>query len=235
MIKSGYDLLPVPIVQLLKNSGSSRPVLPGVYHVSDLVYCLYKDYYKRTTDIRKDIDTSGLLNIFRGKTFDSLYSPLFEFNQRTFIVSKAGLSITGTFDFIWDDVLYDLKMTTSNMYKLKNGAGNAYIRQVKAYLALMHENKEFLSVKKARVLMISESVVVEEVDEDPDFLDWIWNRVFLLDKAIKNMNPKNLSGSDEFWECSPKFCNYFDICEGNKKRFGGKRVDTKQTKLREGF
>lgn len=216
-IKTGFNLLPKPIADHLRSSIKPRKNILHVYHVTELVYCLRKAYYKRVYPGREKRNLKGYWNIYRGSTFDRLWTPLFEINQHTLRVSRRGVVIVGTLDFIYDDgdgpVLYDLKMPSSTFFKIRSGAGLGYRRQVQAYLSLAHANGELLDVHRVRVLMISQDLVVEEFGEFREFgewtdmLDsWLWPRAFLLDDALNRRDPTGLLGPESPWECDPEYC-----------------------------
>ncbi len=210
--KVGFKYLPEPIIRHLQKQIKFRPPRPHVYHVTELIYCLRKAYYRRTIEKKATFNTKSLWNINRGNTFDKKWGKLFKINQKNYRVHRLGLTISGTLDFVYDandgdgDVLYDLKMPASTFWKKKSGAGLSYRRQVAAYLALAHANNELLHVTKGRVLMIAEDVVVDEQKEWPHMLDrWLWPRAFKLDRAIETNDPSNLKGPEEGWECG--FCS----------------------------
>jgi len=209
-LRVGFENLPEPIVAHLRNSIHRRPRYFHVYHVTELTMCLRKAYYRRVHG-GDEWGVRGLWNVYRGSLLDSRWSPLFPVNQRTFLVTKRGVTITGKFDFVYDDgggpVLYDLKMPANLYYKKKEGVGQGYRRQVAAYLALAHANGELLDVHRARVLMVADDVVVEEVEEWSDMLDvWLWPRAFMLDSALNLRDPSGLQGPEENWECSSAYC-----------------------------
>jgi len=210
-IKTGFDLLPKPIVDHINSKIKTRKNIPHVYHVTELIYCLRKAYFRRVFPDREKRNTRGSWNIYRGKTFDDLWTPLFDINQHTLKVSRRGVIIIGTFDFVYDDklgsVLYDLKMPGSTFFKGRSGAGLGYRRQVQAYLSLAHANGELLNVHRVRVLMVAADVVVEEFEEWTGMLtSWLWPRAFLLDDALNRRDPTALLGPESTWECNPEYC-----------------------------
>lgn len=210
-IKTGFELLPKPIADHIRSSIKSRENIPHVYHISELVYCLRKSYFRRVHLGRENRNLRGSWNIYRGSTFDSLWTPLFEINQHTLRVSRQGITIVGTFDFIYDDglgpVLYDLKMPASTFFKIKSGAGLGNRRQVQAYLSLAHANGVHIDIHHVRVLMVAADIVVEEIEEWPNMLNsWLWPRAFLLDDALNRRDPTALRGPESPWECNPEYC-----------------------------
>ncbi len=211
-LKIGFKHLPDPILRHLEKQIKHWKSKPHNYHVTELIYCLRKAYYKRTHPGQNNISVQGLININRGNTFDRQWTPLFKINQKNYRVTRLGVTISGTFDFVYDDgdgpVIYDLKMPGSTFYKKRSGAGRAYKRQVAAYIALAHENGELLDIHKARILMVAENVVVDEQKEWIGMLDdWLFPRAFLLDKALEEEDPSILDGPEEKWECNPEYCS----------------------------
>ena len=208
----GFDYLPTPIKQHMAQKLQNRPPIKKVYHVTEVLYCLRKAYYRRVLPKSEGINPEGVWNIYRGSTFDGLWSSLFPINQKTLVVEKEGITVTGTLDFIWIDeetfekCLYDLKMPKNIFYKKKSGAGKFYKEQVQSYLAMAHYNNELMDVHKARILMIADDVVAEEVKENDVILDYVMDRALLLDKAITTLNPKILKGPEESWECDDLYC-----------------------------
>lgn len=210
-IKTGFELLPKPISVHIRSSIKSWKNIPHTYHVTELVYCLRKAYYKRVYPDRENRSLKSSWNIYRGATFDRLWTPLFEVNQHTLKASKRGVTITGTLDFVYDDgdgpALYDLKMPASTFFKVQSGAGEGYRRQVQAYLSLAHHNKELLDVHRICVLMVAKDVVVEAVNEWSDMLcSFLWPRAFVLDDALNRRDPTMLRGPESSWECDPEYC-----------------------------
>jgi len=214
----GIDHLPAPILKYLGNHVSKRPQIKNVYHVTEILYCLRKAYWRRNGG-HSEIDSEGLLNIYRGNMFDKAWTPLFEHNQHTLKserihpVTGELLTLTGTLDFMWLDesnlekILYDLKMPKNTFFKKRYGAGKFYSGQVQTYLAMAHESGFYLDTHRCRVLMVADDVVVDEVPEKPSMLDLMWERIFLFHTALVDNNPDMLRGAeDDKWECNPKYC-----------------------------
>lgn len=205
-IKVGFENLPTPIVEYLQGDVSVRHPQPHRYHVTEIIYCLMKAWYRRMHPERSTWTTRSLWNISRGNTFDQEWTSLFEVHQKNYRVKRQGITVTGTLDFVYDDgggdILYDLKMPASTFYKRRGGAGLGYRRQVQSYLALAHANGELLDVHRARVLMVAGDVVVEEVEEWLGMLDsWLWPRAEALDAALGVGTPAGLPVAEEGWEC----------------------------------
>ena len=206
-LKVGFENLPAPIVSHLRDAMTMRHAQPHVYHVTELIRCLRLAWYRRTYPEQVKWSVKSLLNIYRGSIYDARWTPLFKVHQKNYRAKRRGVTITGTLDFVYEGILYDLKMPTVITYKKIYGAGQGYRRQVQAYLSLAHANGELLDVHRARVLMVAGDVVVEEVAEWTDMLDsWPWPRAFLLDSALNSGDPSLLVGPEESWECREEFC-----------------------------
>jgi len=214
----GLEHLPTPIKQFMLNTLENRLTLPRVYHVTEILYCLKKAYYRRTYPKTSEIDTRGIWNIYRGNTFDALWSPLFKINQRTYLIENKGFDkkpiyITGKLDFIWIDetnqekILYDLKMPSTTYYRKEEGAGKFYTAQVQTYLSMAHLLNELLDVHRCRVMMLADNLVIAEIPENDPILDLVWDRTFKLDKAIMQKKPELLYGPEEKWECGEPYCD----------------------------
>jgi len=206
-VNVGFENLPAPIVLHLQGAITARFAQPHVFHVTELVYCLRKAWYRRVYPERVEWSVRSLWNIYRGSAFDEKWTSLFEIHQRNYRVESQGVTITGTLDFVYDDgggpVLYDLKMPVNVELKKIYGAGLGYRRQVQAYLALAHANGEMVDVNRARVLMVGSDVVVEDVPEWVDMLDtYLRPRALALDAALRVGSPAGLPMAEEEWECT---------------------------------
>ncbi len=207
-LKVGFKHLPEPILNHLKKQIKPRFPTPHVYHVTEIIYCLRKAYWRRTHPNQAKFNTKSLWNIYRGNIFDRQWCRLFKINQRNYTATREGVTITGTLDFVYNGVLYDLKMPASVALSKLVGAHTSYKRQVAAYIALAHENNELLDIHMGRILMVAENVVVDEQKEWVGMLDdWMFPRAFLLDKALEDEDPSLLDGPEDRWECNPEFCN----------------------------
>ncbi len=231
-IKIGFEWLPEPIKKHLRDNITSWPIRPHIYHVTEIIYCLRKAWYKRTHPERVKWNIRSLWNIYRGSAFDRKWTSLFPLHQKNYRATRRGVTITGTMDFLYDDgdgpILYDLKMPANTYSKKTYGAGQGYRHQVQAYLALAHHNRELLDVHRARVLMVGADVVVEDVPEWTDMLDaYLWPRAFILDAALSAGSPVSLLPAEKGWECGVdpegvQYCPanpYFrKVCEMVKRR-----------------
>jgi hypothetical protein len=216
----GLKHLPKPIREYLLQSVSKRPVFPHVYHVSSLIGGARKLYYKRMFP-KDSVDLKNAWGMFRGNTFDELFTRLFEVNQKSYVVQREDISIVGTLDFVYFDkecgerFLCDLKMPKSILHKKESGAGSLYIKQCLSYLNMAHLHNELLDVNKVRIYMLAEDLCYEEVEEDDAILNnFLWPRAFIIDRAIRLKKPEILPCPEERWEC-----NFCEADEEFKKKY----------------
>ncbi len=218
----GFGHMPTPIKEHLQRSLRNRINVKNVYHVTEILHCLRKAYLARTQPNDTKMNTSSSWHIYRGNTFDSTWSSLFEDNQKTYKVEREGKTIVGTLDFVWFDegnfekVLYDLKMPKNVFYRKKQGAGKFYTEQVQCYLAMAHENGKLLDVHRCRVMFVADDLVIAEVQMNDKILDYVFDRIFRLSNALDTEDWADLEGPDEDWEC--KFCST-TICESRREKF----------------
>lgn len=220
MIETGYDLIPEPILDYVKNYNKKRPIIPHKYNVSNLVGCLAREYFRRTIG-GETVSIQSLFNMFRGTLFDEAFTPLFENNQKRYDVTRGKITLTGQYDFVWNGSLWDLKIPKSVFFRKETGAGPHYINQAKTYLALAHYHKELLDIKKVRILMIAGDGVVRETVEgdDKNILNYMFSRAKALDKDIEKEEIKEIlkfEVPEEPWECDSRICFYEEICPYKK-------------------
>lgn len=216
MIETGYDLIPEPILDYIKNYNKKRPIIPHKYHVSSLVGCLAREYYRRTIG-GEVLSIQSLFNMFRGTLFDEAFTPLFEKNQKRYDVTIDKITLTGQYDFVWDGSLWDLKIPKSVYYRKESGAGQHYLNQGKTYLAFAHYHGELLDIDKVRILMIAGDGVVRETVEadDENIMKTMFARATALDNDLERGKIKEIlkfSVPEEPWECDSRICFYEEIC-----------------------
>jgi len=217
-IKIGFKHVPAPIVEHIRKVVKERLDIPKVYHVTEACYCLRKAFFKRRfPDVawRHLCDNlKSMFNIYRGRLFDDAWTPLFNINQKTLMVRRYGICFIGTLDFVYDGVLYDLKVPNSTFYKKRNGADLGYRRQVQTYLAMAHSQGLLLDVNRCCVMMYAEDMVFDWVEPDDGILDWVLERAKLLDEALEKGDVSGLKGPEMRWECDPDYCPFVKLCRG---------------------
>ena len=200
------DCLPAPIKdQILKSANfEDYTAKPNTYSVTDLLYCIRKTYYKKTNP--KPITLEQAFNLYRGKVFDQLWTPLFKHNQvrTTYRCKNIPITISGKYDFIDENgVLVDLK-TAKSLYFI-NEPGTEYIKQVRFYGWLN-------SIEKAKILYIDfgDAKAFEvEVGDCNELLNELEDKATQLYYALKtNTAPtKPVTAS---WLCQK--CDYKEEC-----------------------
>lgn len=179
---------------------------PNTYSLTELLYCIRKSYFKRTTP--KTLDLEAAYNIYRGKVFDNLWSPLFQHNQvrSTYRCKKIPITISGKYDFLTtDNILTDLK-TTKSLYFV-NEPSEEYKNQVRFYAWLN-------SIEKAQIVYIDFGdckVFSVEVGDCTQLFEALEFKAETLYYALKNMQapPKPIMCHE--WMC--KKCEYNKECQ----------------------
>jgi hypothetical protein len=205
--------LPQPIKdQILRNANFDDYVSkPNTYSLTELLYCVRKSYFKRTNP--KPLTLSQAYNLYRGKVFDDLWSPLFRHNQvrSTYRCRNIPITISGKYDFIDEKgVLVDLK-TAKSLYFI-NEPGPEYIKQVRFYAWLN-------SIPKARILYIDfgdAKAFDIEVGDCNELLEELEIKASQLYFALKNTQPPQRSIATPEWLC--KTCDYHSECNQEKNQ-----------------
>lgn len=178
-------------------------------HVTELLYCLRKAYFRRTQlDVEKELAQSWYQ--YRGSVFDQLWTGLFPRNQiRVTHRIPHGPTIVGRIDFInqeGDDlVLYELK-TISNRYAIKDGPKGEHVMQ-----AMFYAWCENISVAKL-VYVSFEGVKIFTIDcstEEPyQVVRALEERAKLLYDCL--INERLPPRTEKEWEC--RYCEFKDVC-----------------------
>lgn len=216
MMLEGLQHLPQPIIQHILNKSRERVVYPHVYHVTELIGCLRKAYFKRKYGdlIKHSLNT--LWNFYRGHLFDDAFSPLFPENQkpvtRTYNLRNAECTVVGYFDFIYKNILHDLKTAHDRtMYYLKrDGPRKDNVRQVQIYMELL--NEERIQLGRLIYVGLSPNPLQFDVERNYDILNEILANVNLLEDALQIDNPSNLPIPGG-WQCKPEYCEARTECK----------------------
>lgn len=201
--------LPKPIQQhILKTVNFDDYVgKPNTYSITELLYCIRKAYYKRTNP--KPLQLEQAYNLYRGKVFDDLWSPLFRHNQvrATYRCKNVPITISGKYDFIDENgVLTDLK-TAKSLYSI-NEPSKEYTKQVRFYAYLN-------SIDKAQIVYIDFGdckVFPIEVGDCTSLLEEIEVKATQLYYALKLKQPPEKPTITHTWLCQK--CEYSQECLG---------------------
>ena len=203
-----FDKLPTEIRQHIEDTIQKElEYRDGAIHVTELLYCLRRAYFRRIGVTAEQTDKSKW-HFYRGLIFDKLWTGLFPRNQiRVTHRVPDGPAIIGRFDFIikenGEDIICDLK-TIANRWALKDGVKEDHVKQVKFYAWC--EN-----VQKARLIYVSfEGVKVYDIDcSDADqVVKELEEKAKLLYNYLTNkkLPPK----TDRNWECQN--CEFRYLC-----------------------
>lgn len=199
--------LPQPIKDKImrETNGDNYQEKPNTYSLTSLLYCIRKAYFKRTKP--KPTELEAAFNMYRGKVFDSLWSPLFQHNQvrSTYRCKNIPITISGKYDFLTEDgILTDLKTTKSLYYVTE--PSEEYKTQVRFYAWLN-------SIEKAQIVYIDFGdckVFPVEVGNCTQLLNDLEAKATQLYFALKtNQTPAKDNNSPD-WMC--KKCEYQQEC-----------------------
>jgi CRISPR-associated exonuclease Cas4 len=181
---------------------------PNTYSVTELLYCVRKAYFKRK--FPKPLTIEQAFNIYRGRVFDELWSPLFRHNQvrATYRCKTVPITISGKYDFLTTDnppVLTDLK-TTKSLYYI-TAPSEEYIKQVRFYA---YQN----SITKAQILYVDfgdAKVFPVEVGDCTELLSEFEAKALQLYMALiyEKIPQKEIKAGAE-WICTK--CEYLQEC-----------------------
>ena len=201
------DDLPQPIKDhILRNAnGEDYHSKPNTYSLTELLYCTRKAYYRRTCP--KPTELESAFNMYRGKVFDNLWSPLFQHNQvrTTHRCRNIPITISGKYDFLTtDNILTDLK-TTKSLYFV-NEPSEEYKTQVRFYAWLN-------SIDKAQIVYIDFGdckVFPVEVGDCTQLLEDLERKAEVLYFALRDKTVPYKPLTSPEWLC--KKCEYKEEC-----------------------
>lgn len=199
--------LPKPIQdQILKSANfDDYTAKPNTYSVTDLLYCLRKTYFNKVNPKPKTLESA--FNLYRGKVFDNLWTPLFKHNQVrcTHRVKNYPITISGKYDFIDEKgILTDLK-TAKSLYFI-NEPGQEYVKQVRFYAYLN-------AVEKAQILYVdfgSVKVFPVEVGDCTELINELENKAIILWSALEKKQPPTRCPDTPEWLCNK--CEHKEEC-----------------------
>lgn len=201
--------LPDPIKDHILNRTNNEEYTTqqNSYSVTELLYCQRKAYYKRTQPKPQTLESA--FNLYRGKVFDNLWSPLFKRNQIrcTHRVPGYPISISGKYDFLTEDgTVTDLK-TTKSLYFV-NGASEEYQKQVRFYAYCN-------ALSKAQIVYIDFGdckVFPVEVGDCTQLIQELEGKAIQLWSALQTGRAPVKSLAVHDWLC--KNCEYSKECGG---------------------
>ncbi len=180
---------------------------PNTYSVTELLYCIRKAYFKRTKPKHASLEQA--YNLYRGKVFDQLWTPLFIHNQvrTTYRCKKIPITISGKYDFLTQDgILTDLK-TAKSLYFI-NEPSPEYVAQVRFYAYLN-------SIEKAQIIYVDFGdckVFPVEVGDCTSLLEELDVKATQLYYALQLKQPPEKPTTLHTWLCQK--CEYSQECLG---------------------
>lgn len=203
------DLPPTIKNHILKSANfDDHQNKPNTFSVTELLYCIRKSYLKRISP--KPATLEQAYNLYRGKVFDQLWTPLFRHNQvrATYRCKNIPITISGKYDFLDEDgCLVDLKTAKSLFYI--NEPGHEYVQQVRFYAWLN-------SIDKAKIVYVDfgdAKVFPVEVGDCQQLLDELESKAAQLYYALKFNRAPAKNPLTQAWLCSK--CDYKTECDQN--------------------
>lgn len=177
-------------------------------HVSDLVYCLRKAYFRRING--STVTDEQVLHFIRGQSLHALLEKLYPQNE--IIVMYDGFF--GTMDAFdpEKDAVVELK-TVQEMYSV--GPYEHHLKQLQYYLTMTDKRIGYLiylilGQKELKVFRVT--LTDEDVE---DLRKELKKRKALLERALAEKNFEILPVVTD-WQC--RYCEFYDICVGKKEK-----------------
>ena len=172
-------------------------------HVSDLVYCLKKAYFRKK-GIKENHDPKELAVKSIGKGHHHIYETL-KGAFRELEVRRYG--VVGHID-LFEDCPIEIK-TTRRKLKEIGKIPEHYLRQVAYYCILTQKTRAFL----VYVYVVKPEIKIYELDYSPcleGYSKEFHFRLNLLRRALKEDRPGILAESNFKWEC--RYCSFKEVC-----------------------
>jgi CRISPR-associated exonuclease Cas4 len=213
------DDLPHPIKKMMLDEANNKDdyqSMPNCYHITELVGCIRKAYYRKTLP-KKDLNLETAKNFHRGNTWDKDFCRCFKHNQVrvTHRCQKVPISISGHFDFLNEDnptepIITDLKSPKTLFYIEREGKpSEQYRKQVLFYCWCSAISKGAILYWDGHKAL---TYPVEATDEACHLLiDELETKSLMLYMALRTGKPPNKDAYIiEPWEC--QYCNYQEEC-----------------------
>lgn len=203
--ESSLELLPQPVKDhVIKKANQEYELKDTRFSVSELVYCLRKPFFRRKYPI--PVNLTKAWYFFRGKLFHEAFANLFPRNEVpvTHRIKGTPIVISGRLDVMHEGQVIEFK--TTNSLKYTNEVKPEHRMQAAFYAWCQGLDKAtviYLDLNTAKKF----EVTVNE--RDIETLEKIASTLY---EAIKTgIPPVALNKQD--WECSAKYCDYFDRCD----------------------
>lgn len=213
--------LPNPIKEMMLNEANDKneyKEMPNNYHITALVGCIRKTFYRKTLPKEKQtVDLETAKNFWRGNNVDRNFCKLFNHYQIrvTYRCQSVPICISGHFDFLNEDdpaapVITDLKAPKTLFYIKQEGkTSESYRKQVLFYChctaipqgAVMYWDGHNPLTYPIEVTDETERILIAELEA----------KAHTLYIALQNGKaPAKNAFPIESWEC--KYCNFVEVC-----------------------
>ncbi len=199
------------------NTDDDYEPMPNSYHITELVGCLRKTFYKRTQP-KKPVNLEFANNFHRGKLWDKDFCRCFKHNQVrvTYRCRNIPISISGHFDFLNNDnpnapVITDLKSPKTLFYVEKEGKPSEHYRKQVLFYCYCTAINQGAVMYWTGVKPLTFPVEVSE-DSCRFLIEELEGKCLALWMALKHHRAPSLEASNpEAWEC--KLCDFKSKCE----------------------
>ena len=177
-------------------------------HVSDVVYCLRKAFYRRTTG--RPPTKKQLVWFLLGEISHKILQEL-GWEYKEYEISKDGL--VGHIDIYDSAIIIEVK-TTRKLYRLqfRKDVPETWMRQIMAYAYMLNKTEVDLLVVYD-VLATIESYHLKFTEKElEDNWNYLLKRKEILEKALETGVVNGILPETEYkWEC--RDCEFRDICK----------------------
>lgn len=171
----------------------SRSDREGI-HISDLIYCLRKAWYRRQPGYEQDLTDDSILYFVRGRSLGDLIEKMFP--KREFIVEHDG--VIGTIDAVDEGAVYEIK-TTKKLWKDEPSRANAL--QCRYYMAMRNERIGYLLYYEYFTNRLRVFKFFAKTEELANTLKEISFKKYLLELALTRNDVELLPFADDDFDC----------------------------------
>lgn len=175
-------------------------------HVSDLVYCLRKTYWRTRPDYEEELSDDSVLYFVRGRSLEDLIDKLFPLKQVKVTLNE----IVGTIDAVSaENIPVEIK-TTKRLFKSE--PYDHHIKQLTYYMAMRNSQKGILLYYELQPNKLTVFELQLTKKELADIRTDILNANTQLNQILEFEDPYLVQPPEDGkgWEC--KFCDFRKEC-----------------------
>lgn len=214
------DRMKAEILRGLLKLGGDHTHHPGEYHVTSLLHCPLRTWYRRTLDIESVPNATMLSGTFMHELLPKImrHVPGFPDKAKYEVGCRHRVSdditIVGSADVLLDDTVYEYKFTGSRVDS-KYGLPVSYYQQVNAYCVMLSKPKyKIVVIHRFADEMTEKSIGIVSGTRDDEAFKMLMDRAKTLDECVRTKRPPVDNVPLHSWECRNKFsrCQFYDVC-----------------------